>query len=269
MSEVFNLSPTWMFISDDFQEGNVHEIHLLIWQKGIAVAGFDQQRQLMVAQTYLAREMPDSQLIHELSERHTLLKNQISKVNKIWYSDNRFLLIPNQIHETEQAEEWIQKFHFIEPGNSILHFDLKYSADAKLVCPINDDLKETLTAKFLNAKIEPTSKFLLWKNQENQTQLQIQCFSREAIIALAHDGKLLNLVSYTYDSPKDLTYKIARLISEYDLQHDAFSTIDFYGLAPFWNNTIDEIRKFFKTSIQNKNSEEVSIHFLNELVQCE
>lgn len=158
MTETPTIAPIWRYLAEEYTESDITDIHLIIWPGGVSVAGFLQDGNPIIIQTYLTREKPDAFWVKHLCNQDILLKNHAKKVKRIWLSEERNLLIPNSIYEENHAESWLRKFHFLSPEDILLHFELDKLVNAKIIFPISESLKAFLTETFSKAIFLPLSK---------------------------------------------------------------------------------------------------------------
>lgn len=269
MSETPTIAPIWRYVPNDYSEKSITDIHLIIWRGGVCVAGFQEGGIQGVVQTYLTQKQPDVLWVKELAEQDVFLKKYPKKVKKIWISEERNLLVPNSIYEENHAESWVRKFHYLSPDEILLHFELNSSVDAKIVFPVSESLKAFLTENFSKAEFKAVSD-LAFRSVPNDTpaDVRIVCLPREIILTVGHNGHFVYHLVYPYETPQDVLYKLALILEEKGINQAQVNNISFSGIAPFWNNILEEISFYFPLKTSSENTTEISLTFLKSLYTC-
>lgn len=269
MAENLTISPIWRYISEGFSDTELSDIYLLLWRGGASVAGFKPNGEPGMVQTYLTKERPDIFWLKELANDDILLKHHPKKVKKIWFSEERNLLIPNSLFEDNLAESWLRKFHHLSPDELLLSFEFNSSLEAKIIFPIAESVKAFLSDTFTKASFSPVSQlaFQSAQNKDNAA-LQLICLPREVIITLSQNGHFVYHLVYPYENPQNIVYKIALILEEKDINQQQISEISFSGIAPFWNNILTEIPPYFPLKIEGEDSTGITLNFLKKLYKC-
>lgn len=269
MSEPAAISPIWRYLPKDYTEKEVNSVHLLLWQGGITAAGYNQSGEIKIAQTYLSQTNPDLIWLKEIINQDELLKNHAKRVKKIWLSESRNLLIPNSIYEANYAESWIRKFHFLSTDETLLHFELNENIDARIVFPISQEVKICLLETFPKASFSSVSKMAFQPIEKmDPAAIQMICLPREVTLTLGHNGHFIYHSVFPYNITQDIIYKLALILEEKEIDQEQVAFIKFSGIAPFWNNILDEIPPYFPVKVASANTTEITLNFLEKLFQC-
>jgi len=269
MNETGTIAPIWKYTLDGATEKSLSEIHLLIWPGGLAIAGFDPEGAPVWAETYITREQPDAAWLQHLLAQHPILKNQAKKTRKIWLSEERNLLIPNSLYDNDYADSWIRKFHYLEPEEMLLHFDMPGSVGAKIVFPVSEALKLTLNDYFPGASFVPLSQMVFPSvNETANESIQMISLPREIIFSLNHNGHYIFHLTFPYDTPQNVIYKLALVLEEKGISPEQVTRLLITGMAPFWNNILEELAQFFPIEMPGQNTTEITLNFLKTLYSC-
>ncbi|HET8572714.1 MAG TPA: DUF3822 family protein [Edaphocola sp.] len=269
MNDTDIIAPFWKYTSDDATERSLSEIHVLIWPGGLATAGFTAEGTPVWAETYITRDQPGAIWLQHLLSQQPILKSQSKKVKKIWLSEERNLLIPNSLYENDFAESWIRKFHYLEPEEMLLHFDLSESVDARIVFPVSEALKLSLNDNFPNASLMPLSQ-MVFPHPDRSANETIRMISlpREIIFSLNHNGHYIFHLTFPYDTPQNVIYKLALVLEEKGISPEQITRFSITGIAPFWNNVLEELARFFSIETPGDNTTEITLNFLKTLYSC-
>lgn len=269
MSETVTIAPIWKYTLDEAPDKSLTDIHIVIWPGGLAIAGFDAEATPVWAETYLTREQPGAVWLQQLLAQQTILKSHAKKVRKIWLSEERNLLIPNSLYDNDYADSWIRKFHYLEPEEMLLHFDLPDNVSAKIVFPISENLKLALNDHFPNAGFRPLSQLVFSSiNQTTNETIQMVSLPREIIFSLNHNGHYIFHLTFPYDTPQNVIYKLALVLEEKGMSQEQITEFSLTGIAPFWNNILEELSQFFPIKTTGENTTDITLNFLKTLYSC-
>lgn len=269
MNETGTIAPIWKYTLDGATEKSLSEIHLLIWPGGLAIAGFYPEGAPAWAETYITREQPDAAWLQHLLAQHPILKDQAKKVRKVWLSEERNLLIPNSLYDNDYADNWIRKFHYLEPEEMLLHFDMPGSVGAKIVFPVSEALKLTLNDYFPEASFVPLSQMVFPPVEQSVNEtIQMISLPREIIFSLNHNGHYIFHLTFPYDTPQNVIYKLALVLEEKGISPEQVTRLLITGMAPFWNNILEELAQFFPIEMPGQNTTEITLNFLKTLYSC-
>lgn len=269
MNDTATIAPIWKYTLDETPEKSITDIHILIWPSGLAIAGFNAEATPVWAETYITREQPSATWLQQLLSQQMLLKNQAKKVKKIWLSEERNLLIPNSLYDNDYANNWIRKFHYLEPEEMLLHFDLPDSVGAKIVFPVSESLKLTLNDYFPNASFLPLSQMVFPSvHQTANETIQMISLPREIILSLNHNGHYIFHLTFPYDTPQNVIYKLALILEEKGMSQEQITGFSLTGIAPFWNNILEELALFFPIKTMSESTTDITLNFLKTLYSC-
>lgn len=269
MNEAVRIAPIWKYTLDEIPDKSLTDIHLLIWPGGLAIAGFNDEATPVWAETYITREQPSALWLQQLLSQQSTLKNQAKKVRTIWLSEERNLLIPNSLYDNDFADSWIRKFHYLESEETLLHFDLPESVAAKIVFPVSESLKLSLNDHFPNAHFRPLSQMVFpLVNQTNNESIQMLSLPREIIFSVNHNGHYIFHLTFPYDTPQNVIYKLALVLEEKGLNPEQITHFSINGIAPFWNNILEELAQFFPVKKIGENTTDITLNFLKNLHSC-
>lgn len=269
MDKTPTLTPIWKYKANDYDSNVLSEIHLLIWSGGFSVCGYGINNTPILIQTYMTRERPNLSLVNHLISQDSLLKGNNKKVKKIWLSDERNLLVPKTIYEESHASMWFRKFHYLESDEVLLDFDLGRFFDGRLLFPLSEESRTLLENHFPKADFEPISKIVFQKSdKEEEAILQMVCLPREIIFSLCQNSRFIFHLVYPYESSKNIVFKIALILEEKGILQEQIKPINFSGIAPYWNNLLNELPPFFPIDKSIQDTTKITLDFFKNLPKC-
>lgn len=270
MESLERFTPIWKYLKPEYSEAKLKEIHLLLWHFGICVVGFEASAIPAYVETYLSNAPLNYGWLAQLLGQQHLLKKHPKKVKKAWLSSQRNLLIPNKLYEENLAEGWLRKFHHLNIDERLLTMKLRQpSMKSKIIFPIDDLIKAELEEHYPKVSFDTLSQMAFMPLDKNlSTQLNLVCLPKEIIFGLGHHQSFIYHAVHHYTESQDIIYKIALMLQEKGLTQEHLDQVKVMGIAPFWNELIQELAKFYITSPESGDSTQITLDFLSQLYQC-
>lgn len=259
--------PVWQYEADGNAISEILGMQLILWSKGMCAVGYNTEGIPQKVKTYLFPKNWDAIYIEYVFTNEPLFAGP-EAFTHIWLTEERNILVPEQLYMKDYADEWIRKFHFLEKDEVLFNDDLKPALDAQMVFPVQEKLKELLEMYMGDAKISTLSKMALRTPAPSAENLiEIINLPKTALLSLQENGKYILHQVCSYEKTEDILYKIAIILQEKDLRQDEIN-LTLFGIAPFWNNIIEELQTYFSFTEALEDTTRVTIDFLKELYLC-
>jgi|GEM_PF-818855 len=259
--------PVWQYEAEENAITTILEMQLLLWQKGMCVAGYNAEGIPQKVKTFFFPKDWDLEFMEHIFVNDPLFAGE-EPFTQIWLAEERIILVPEQLYVKDYADEWFRKFHFLDADELLFHDDLNPALDAQIIFPIPENLKELLHQYMKDAQLNALSKIALSLSSETQGNLiKIINLPKVVLLSLQENGKNILHQVCCYENAENIIYKIAVILQEKDLTQDEIK-ISISGIAPFYNNILDELRNFFPIIDPFENTTAASLDFLKKLYLC-
>ena len=244
---------------------NIETIHLVLWSKGLCIAGFSAEAKLLVAKIYTALEW-DASVISSIFINEPLVAGP-QHITHIWVAEERIMLVPHHLYEATAAKEWLKKFHFVEEGETILNAKIAAPVNAFAVFPMQNKWIDMCYKFFAEGKISSLSGMLLCQsiNQEKDT-LDITILDHTALLSVYKSGKLLSHQVMENVDINNMIYRVGSICQENDIRQESLS-VRLSGLC-ISNDMCIELLSYFPKMELGETEKETSFTFLRKLIAC-
>ncbi len=248
------------------------EMQLILWQKGMCVVGFDNYGIPQKVKTFFFPQDWDLKFMEYIFVNDPMFAGE-EAFSKVWLTDERIILVPEQLYVKDYADEWFRKFHFLESEEILFHDNMSPALEAQIIFPIPENLKELLY-QYLKEDISMNalSKVALGTSiNDNGNFIKIVNLPKVVLLSLQENGKNILHQVCNYENSENIIYKIAIILQEKDLNQDEVQ-IAISGIAPFYNNILDELQSFFpiRKPLEKlfNNTTFATLDFLKKLYLC-
>lgn len=257
----------WKYKAEDSHLHTHETTHLIVWSNGMSIAAYNQGGIPLEIKTFLGKKLWDISLFKDLFQEESLLKKS-KLVKNIWWAEERNIIVPEQLYVKDYAEKWIRRFHFLEASENLHDYNLQPYLNAQMVFPIAEEIEKLIQSNFSDASIDALSKIALSLPSESRTTtIKITNLPKVVLLSLQENGRNIYHQIAAYENIQDIIYKIAIILQEKDLNQNQIE-IEIQGIAPFYNNILDELKNFFviKNTITNTTLE--TLNFFKNLYKC-
>lgn len=267
-TELEQYEPIWQYEVEENAILDITGLQLFIWSNGMSVVGFDETGQPQKIKTYFFPRPWDQEFMEEIFINEPLFAGE-ETFKSIWITEERSLLIPESLFNQGYATDWIKKFHFLEETETLFDDSLKPALKAQIIFPIPENLKNLLNHYFEEVAVKAFSKIALSLPEENTgTIIKIVNLPRLVLFSLQENGKnILHQIAH-YEKTEDIIYKIAIILQEKNINQDQVK-ISLSGIAPFYNNIIEELQNFFEIQEDLTDTTQATINFFKKTYLCE
>jgi hypothetical protein len=259
------LQPVQHFNMHDDPLTNIETVHLVIWDKGLCVAGYDLQGNVLTAKVYSFSHW-NITAIESVFVNEPLVAGP-QPVTHIWITEERNLIVPQHLYTLEAAVQWIHQFHFIEAGETIHATTVRQQLQATVIYPLQDKLHTLLQKYFAEGKIDAISGMILCQETlAGQDTADITFLDKKVVLTIRCKGKLVNHQVTEVTDINNLVYKIASICQEYDIKQDELK-VSLSGLCTT-TETIAELKSFFPEMAVPGSEQFSSFILLSKLISC-
>jgi hypothetical protein len=259
------LQPVQHFNMHDDPLTNIETLHLIIWDEGLCVAGYDLQGNVLTAKVYRFSHR-NIAAIESIFVNEPLVAGP-QPVTHVWIAEERNLIVPQHLYTLEAAVQWIQQFHFIEAGETIHTTTVHQQLQATVAYPLQDKLHTLLQKYFVEGKIDAISGMILCQETfAGQDTADITFLDKKAVLTIRCKGKLITHQITEATNINNLVYKIASICQEYNIKQDELK-VNLSGLC-ITTETITELKSFFPEMAVPGSEQFSSFILLSKLISC-
>ncbi len=233
----------------------VSKVIAILFPRGVMTAGFSAQGDLLMAKYTDYKDVLPVWIIDFFEHRfmEEKLFTNTAKVMAIFIACEKYLLVPDDLYDAEEANKWINKLYYVEPVESIdtyrLHDDrcrYLYTAPATI--------KNTITRYFPQAQLLPLASYQFFKPYKTDAILQC-CISADYVYATAYKNKTLYWHQiFPYQNAEDIAYQINLMCKQYRIHNDNIevqATVVHKGL----NTITQDLTQYFPKLKYGNNAE--------------
>lgn len=262
------LQPVWNYNTHEDPLTNIHTLHLVLWNKGLCIAGYDIERTVLSIKVFGFEKTWDTEQIEAIFVNEPLVAGP-QPVTHIWIADERNFLIPDALFNQEAAAEWLQQFHFVETAESILYSTIQQPIMAQAAFPVNNKLGAIFNKYFQEAEVNAISAaaLLVAAPGTRKYYADIICINKTLVLTIFEKGVLVNHQVSVYDSLEDILYKIGAVTAE---QAPGSEEVDIHlsGYATTIREMGQELLTYFPHALVPGSEADASFLFLNRLLLC-
>ncbi len=244
---------------------NIETLHLVIWNKGLCIAGYDVEANVLTTKIYSYNTW-DISTIEAIFVNEPLVAGP-QPVTHIWIVEERTLLIPQHLYEQQAAAEWLRSFHFIGADEEIKATTVENAVNITIVYPLQERLQALLHKYFAEGKIDALSGIILCQpGIAEGSHVDIVYLGNKVILTIKNNGDLLSHQIKEVEHINNLVYAIALICQEYDLKQEDLH-VSVSGLA-LPGDAITELQSFFPKLDASSSEQTLSFTLLNKLISC-
>lgn len=259
------LQPVQHFNMHDDPLTNIETLHLVIWDKGLCVAGYDPKGQVLTTKVYRFSTW-DIAAIESVFINEPLVAGP-QPVTHIWIAEERNLVIPQHLYTQEAGEEWLRKFQFIENGESIRATAIHQQLDATVVYPLLDKLQMLLQKYFSEGKTDTLSGMILCQElAPGQNTADLIFLDKKAVLTIGSKGKLATHQVVETGDIENLLYTIAAVCHEYHIPQEELK-VSLSGLC-ITEETYTALKACFPKMAIPGSEQFSSFTLLSKLISC-
>lgn len=255
--------PVQHFNMHDDPLTNIETLHLLIWEQGLCIAGYGLNEHVLTTKVYVFPK-GDTHAVESIFMNEPLVAGP-QPVTHIWIADERNMLIPHHLFNEDAAAEWLAKFHFVTPTETVHATRLKQPIN--IVYPMANDLSALLRKYFREAKVNALSGVLLQQEISTDSDTVDLVFLKETIaLTLRQKGKLISHQIVVIEDINNLVYKIASISQDYKIvQEDLKVSVSGFCVD---ENCWNQLKAFYPKMTVPGSEQFSSFTLLSKLISC-
>ena len=259
------LQPVQHFNMHDDPLTNIETLHLVIWDKGLCVAGYDLQGNVLTAKVYNFSHW-NIAAIESVFVNEPLVAGP-QPVTHIWIAEERNLIVPQHLYTLEAAAQWLLQFHFIEAGETIQATTVRQQLQATVVYPLQDKLHTLLQKYFAEGRTDAISGMILCQESLiGQDTADLTFLDKKVVLTIRCKGKLVTHQVTEVTDIDNLVYKIASICEEHNMKQDDLK-VSLSGFC-ITSETIAELKSFFPKMTVPGSEQFSSFTLLSKLISC-
>lgn len=259
------LQPVRHFNMHDDPLTNIETLHIVLWDKGLCIAGYDLEGNVLTVKVYSYAHW-DIAAIESVFVNEPLVAGP-QPVTHIWLADERTMMIPKHLYEQQAADAWLRRFHFIEAGEQIRTTEAGQGLAAVICYPAPEKLLLLTHKYFAEGKVEALSGIVPGHDTVNGKDSADLIFLGEKVLLTVYKQGNLQLHQITEAAPvNNLLYKIGNICQELDLPQDELQ-ISVSGLC-IADELLSELKSFFPKAVIPGSEQFSSFTLLSKLISC-
>lgn len=259
------LQPVRHFNMHDDPLTNIETLHLVLWKKGLCIAGFDSNKNVLTTKIYNAVNW-DISVMESVFINEPLVAGP-QHITHIWVAEERNMIVPVHLFEPSAAKQWLQTLHFVEEGESVIHTQISNAVNAHIAFPLQNKLIDMLYKYFGEGVVGALPAALLCQSQPvTGDSLDITVLDHTYIFSIFQKGKLLAHQVSDHIGFNDFIYKIASICHDNGIAQDQLK-VSFSGCC-ITEQFIAELKSFFPKMSVPGSEQFSSFTFLSKLIAC-
>lgn len=244
---------------------NIETLHLLLWDKGLCIAGYDLNSNVLTTKVYHFSTW-NMAAIESIFVNEPLVAGP-QPITHIWIADERTLITPQHLYEETAAAAWLRRFHFIEAGEQIMATPVPQALQATVSYPVQEKLVLAVQKYFAEGRIDSLSGMILCQAApHSQDCADIIFLDTRAILTVYRNGRLALHQMMEADQVQNLVYRIAVICQEHDIPQDELR-VSVSGLC-IADQVLEELKSFFPKMTVPGSEQFASFTLLSKLISC-
>ncbi len=259
------LQPVRHFNMHDDPLTNIETLHIVLWDKGLCIAGYDQECNVLTAKVYSYSNW-NIAAIESVFVNEPLVAGP-QPVTHIWLADERTMIVPKHLYEEKAAEAWLRRFHFIEAGEQVRATAAGEGLAAVICYPIQEKLLALTQKYFAEGKVGTLSGIIPGQDAANGKDSADLTFLGEKVLLTIYKQGNLQLHQVTEAAPvNNLVYKIGSICQEMSIVQEELQ-LSVSGLC-IPEALLTELKGFFPKAIIPGSEQFSSFTLLSKLISC-
>jgi len=230
---------------DESLSSLVFHVICIIMQRGLWVAGFSSTKELLtIHETSYNRNKP----VWELDFfEHIIVQEPLftarEKIKGVFICSDKNMVVPNDLYNEEDADNWIRHIHFIEPKDVIASYPLD-AENAQYLLAVSVSITELIKINFKKALVLPLPIYHFNKTSKQGLSLQC-CITNEQVCATLHNySQLLWHKVFDYSCAEDIAYTIKLLCIENNISPSDIS-FNCNATSAAEYNVVNDLSQYF------------------------
>lgn len=235
-------------------------VEIIYWNVGMSIIGFSDQKTVVNVKHYEWSAQMELEQISDIILDETLLGGQ-EHVTKIWIASDRNMLVPKQLFDIKEIQNWFQKLYFVEANESI-EISATTQPNGYSIDAIRKDLLDEILHHTHDTQIDSLFQCLLANTDATQNNIAITLMGNYAVMQ-AYQEQQLQLIQLTNASAANILHLIHTYGEQQQVAQDAIKI-----LIQGYSEAMPEIKELLGSyfQVQEGNTNEA---FFNFIGSCE
>lgn len=213
MIDVDALTPYWNLSTDVEDISSVAKVQLMLWSKGICIAGHTDEGKLVRAKAFATEDVYNMEVLREIVLNEPMLALPHT-VRNIWIVKSRNILVPIEFAVRQEMDIWIQQLYYIEPDEELVTYRMP---EYGLYCvfPRKKEMSDMMKQYFPHKQTRfliPPSCLLKYFSTDGWYKCFIIFMERTCSLTLFKQGKLKQNFIFKMDTVEEVVVKIAKFL---------------------------------------------------------
>ncbi len=223
----------------------VDHVVIALLPRGMLIAGFNAPGDILAA-AYTAYNKAMPQWIYDFFEHRFTEEPLLSvpaKVKAIFVASEKYLLVPHELFDEQEASSWLKELFFVESNDTTDIYTLD-SGEAHYVYAFPSGVRSLANRYFPQAAILPLSAYQFFKPFKSDIAIQCCITSETAVATLYNNKAILWHQTFGYDTAEDIAYQLRLALNQYRLDHEQASLTTFV-VSKDQNKVLAELSQYF------------------------
>jgi len=228
---------------------------VVLFPRGILIAGYNMTGDLLMTKYTEYKDALPVWILDFFEHRfidEPLLKAG-EKVEAIFIASDKYLLVPDEIYNSEDATSWLHKIFFIESNETIENYHV-HEDKARYLYTCPGTIKNVANRYFPKAQVMPLGSYQFFRPYKTDAVVQC-CISADHVYATVYKNKTLYWHQiFTYQNAEDIAYQINLMCKQYRINTDNMelqATVIHNAL----NNVVQDLTQYFPKLKYGNNAE--------------
>lgn len=206
---------------DEHLLSETDNVTCVLTRRGLLAAAYNAGKELLsIHYAAYGKERPiwEIDFFEQLFAQEPLLIRQ-DRINKVFFHNSINLIVPEELYDVQEAENWLNSIHYTEPNDSIVHHHMN-KEKAYYLYNIPHGINELVKINCRNATVAPLAVYQFEGNSNQQTRLQCFLTNEQACVTLHHNNTLLWHRIFDYANATDIAYETRLVCAEHKINAD-------------------------------------------------
>lgn len=263
-----NINKVYTANNDSALMSQVSKAVCILLPGSFTLAGYNDKGVVLVINQYsnIGKPWEPDYLQEQLQNKS--LQSLFKKVAAVFVGYDKHLLVPKQLYNQAEAEQWMRKLHFVEADEVVMHTRLRDDKTWMLhTLPLS--LTYLLENKFPKAKVLPLAAYQFYKNMNGS--LVECCITDKDVYATCYiDKQLVWHQVFDYQSAEDIAYKFRLMLQEQNTVGEELG-LRCSVCSPQLSNVVKDLKAYFPKLTDGEGAEREwreSLYLLSQVYKC-
>jgi hypothetical protein len=261
-------------------EGNllpqVQKAYVVIFPRGLLTAGFSAHGDLLLAHYTEHKDSLPTWILDFYEHRFIdeKLLQQADRVISVFIATDKYMLVPDDLYDSEEAQNWFRKIYFIEANEMIESYHVR-EEKCRYLYAYPSSVRNLANRYFAKASLLPLAAYQFFKPFKSDPFLQC-CVTKDQVVATAYKNRSLVWHQvFAYSNTEDIAYQLQLVCSQYRInpqQLEVHASVIHQNL----NDVVQDLTQYFPNLKYGSSSESMTssgewakaVELLRQLYAC-